>query len=155
MLWLLAACGSSLLVGAVVLGTFVPLQSSDGVEYLFAGPRISTLLSAWLISVAALSSAYAVVLARARARSPQHAAAARTGRWLSPLCLLSGLVFGILPAAPGIGERGAVAAYFLYDLRWWWLVRRRRCVGAPACCRRTLTALPIARRPAPDRAVSF
>src|SRR6185312_3937998 len=64
---------------------------------------------------------------------------AEAGSWLAPLTALGVVVLGILPALPGIGEHGAVVAYFLYDLRWWWallllaaaVARADRLIGAP------------------------
>ena len=139
MRWLVAACGSCLLFSAAVFGTFLPLQTPEGVESLFVWPPAATLLAAWLASVVGLVTALFAVQALARARSPQHLAEARSGRWLAPIAAVGVVALGILPAVPGVGEHGAVAGYFLYDLRWWWAIvlaalalwRADRLVGAP------------------------
>ena len=139
MWWLLAACGSCLLFSAIVSGTFVPLQNPDGVEYLFVSPPAAALLTSWPIIVAGLVTAFFGVRALARGGSSPHLVEADSGRWLAPIAALGVVVFGILPAVPGIGKHGAVVSYFLYDLRWWWaivlvglaLARADKFIGAP------------------------
>jgi hypothetical protein len=105
-----------------VLSTFVPLQNPSGVEYVFAAPPAAALLIAWLLCMFILVAAYVAVRALALARSPQHLAEARAGRWLAPVAALGLVFFGILPAVPGVGDRGAVVGYLVYDLRWWWAI---------------------------------
>src|SRR5712671_6108588 len=139
MWWLLAACVSCLFFCTGVLGTFVPLQNPNGVEYVFAAPPAATAGAAWLLCLVVLAAGFVAVRARARAQSLQHLAEAPSGRWLAPLAAIGVVVLGILPAVPGIGERASVVGYFLYDLRWWWaivlvaltLARADRLVGAP------------------------
>jgi hypothetical protein len=139
MWWLLAACVSCLFFSAAVLGTFVPLQNPGGVEFAFAAPPASTLSMAWLLCTGGLVTMFFAVRAFARARSLQHFDEADSGRWLAPFAALGMVLFGILPAVPGVGERGAVVGFFLYDLRWWWAIllaalalwRADRLVGAP------------------------
>jgi hypothetical protein len=140
MRWLLIASGSSLVFLAVVLGTFVPLDHGDHVEYLFAAPSAATLLSVWAAYVGALLALFVIVCRLARSQPDEIARQARAGRWLAPLAAIGILALGVLPAVPGVGDRASVAGFFLYDLRWWWvailalLVLRRvdRLVGRPS-----------------------
>jgi hypothetical protein len=122
MWWLLGVCISCLFFCTGVLGTFVPLQNPNGVEYLFVAPTAATLWPAWLLCVVVLVTAFFAVRARARAGSPQQLAEANSGRWLAPLAAVGVVALGILPAVPGVGEHGSVVGYFLYDLRWWWVI---------------------------------
>jgi hypothetical protein len=139
MWWLLGVCVSCLFFCTGVLGTFVPLQNPNGVEYVFVAPRAATLWPAWLMCTAALVGAFFAVRARARTRSLQDLAEASSGRWLAPLAAIGVVALGIVPVVPGVGEHGSVVGYFLYDLRWWWaivltalaLARADRLVGAP------------------------
>jgi hypothetical protein len=121
MWWLLAACGSGLVVLTVVLGTLVPLQHADGVEYIFIQPGART-VAVWATGLIVLLGAlYVIGKVRARAGAPARRGAARSGRWLAPLAWSGALVLGLAPAVPGAGEHAAVLGYFFYDLRWWWL----------------------------------
>jgi hypothetical protein len=122
MWWLLAACGSCLLFSTAVFGTFVPLQNADGVEYLFAWPPAATILAAWLTAVVGLGAGFGAVRALASSTSSAHLDEARSGRWFRPIAALGVVALGIVPAVTGVGERGAVAGYILYDLRWWWAI---------------------------------
>ncbi len=139
MWWLLAGCVSCLFFSAAVLGTFVPLQNPRGVEYVFAAPPAATVLLGWLLSTFILVTGFFAVRVFARAQSAQHLARAHSGRWLAPVAGLGIVFLGILPAVPGVGDRGAVVSYFLYDLRWWWAIllpalalwRADGLVGAP------------------------
>ena len=139
MWWLVAACISCLFFSTAVLSTFVPLQNPGGVEYVFAAPPAASVLVAWLLGVFILAAAFVAVRALAQGRSPQHLAQARAGRWLAPVAALGIVFLGILPAVPGVGDRGAIVGYLLYDLRWWWatvlavlaVARADRLVGAP------------------------
>jgi hypothetical protein len=139
MWWLLAACVSCLFFSAGVLGTFVPFQNPNGIEYVFVAPPAATVLPAWLLCTVVLVAAFFAVQVWTRARSPQHLADAQSGRWLAPIAAIGVIAFGILPAVPGVGEHGSVVGYILYDLRWWWAIvltalalwRADRLVGAP------------------------
>jgi hypothetical protein len=122
MRWLLAALGSSLLFNLAVFGTFLPLQNPDGLEYIFVWPSSATFLTAELVSGVSLVAVFFAVRALARSRPNADVAEAASGRWLAPIAALGIVALGILPAVPGIGERGAVIGYFLYDLRWWWAI---------------------------------
>jgi hypothetical protein len=121
MRWLLAACGSALFFLAASLGTFVPLRHVGGVEYLFAAPRPVALFLAWLCAATGLAALYLAAIAAARSIAPDQLIEARSGRWLAPFAASGIVTLGIAPALPGVGERGAVIAYLLYDLRWWWM----------------------------------
>lgn len=142
MSWLAAASGSCLLFLVTALGTFVPLKNAGAVNYLFAGPPISTLLFAWAIAVALLLASYVSVVFLARSRSRALVASARAGRWLSAFAPLGLVALGVVPAAPGIGERGSVVGYFCYDLRWWWLAAA---IGVSAYRAQEFVGAPIAR----------
>ena len=139
MWWLLAVCVSCLFFCMGVLGTFVPLQNPDGVEYVFAAPPALPVAPAWILCIVVLVAACVAVRARAQAQSLQHLAEANSGRWFAPLAAIGVVALGILPAVPGVGERASVVGYFLYDLRWWWaiglvawgLARADRLVGSP------------------------
>jgi hypothetical protein len=139
MRWLLAAVVSSALFAVAVLGTFRPLRGADGLQYVFVWSGAPAVLTACLLAAGALGVLYVVVVVVARRRAPEHAAAARSGRWLAPSAALGVVALGVLPAVPGVGERGAVAGYFFYDLRWWWAallaawvaVRIDRVLGEP------------------------
>jgi hypothetical protein len=121
MRWVAAASLSSA-VFLATQGTFLPLRRPAGVEYLFVWPGEVVWAVSSLLVLAVLAALYVAVIARARRLGPQQANEAREGRWLVPLAATGVLSLGVLPAIPGIGERGAVIAYFLYDLRWYWLV---------------------------------
>jgi hypothetical protein len=95
----------------------VPLQNPDGVEYVFVAPPAETLLSAWLACACVLVTAFLAVRALARTQSLRHLAEAQAGRWLAPIAALGVVALGILPAVLGVGEKGSVVGYFLYDLR--------------------------------------
>lgn len=138
MWWALAAGISAALYCGVAFGTLVPLSDSDNVEYLFVWPGGAAVVAIVLASIAAAVLAYALVCLGARRWAPASLAQARAGRWLAPVTLMGVLSVGILPAAPGVGDRGAPLAYWLYDLRWWWiamiagwtLVRADRLLGS-------------------------
>jgi hypothetical protein len=121
MRWVLIVAGSCLPFLTVVLGTFVPLDQGDHVEYLFAAPPAATLMSAWAACVVALLALFVVVRRLARGQSDEIAREARAGRWLAPLAAIGAIALGVLPAVPGVGDRASVAGFFLYDLRWWWV----------------------------------
>src|SRR5206468_9237657 len=82
MWWLLAACVSCLFFCAGVLGTFVPLQNPNGVEYVFVAPPAAAVWPAWLLCTVVLVTAFFAVRASARAQSLPHLAEASSGRWL-------------------------------------------------------------------------
>jgi hypothetical protein len=140
MSWLAAACGSCFLFVLVATATFVPLQSRAGVEYLFVWPASSTLLPIWIAGAAALVSSYFAI--RVLSRRHGDAGDAKSGRWLMPMTAMSVVALGVLPAAPGVGERGAVLGYFFYDLRWWWL---GVCVALSVWRADVMLGAPIAR----------
>jgi hypothetical protein len=121
MRWLLAACGSGALLLAATLGTLIPLQYPDDLEYIFVQPD-TTSLAAWCTALFALLGALYLLglrLTRASPREIRHRA--RLGTWLAPLSLSGTVILGLTPALPGAGPRAAVLGYFFYDLRWWWL----------------------------------
>src|ERR1700730_11832246 len=89
MWWLLAVCVSCLFFCSGVLGTFVPLQNPNGVEYVFAAPPAATVGAAWLLCIVVLVAAFIAVRARAQAQSLQHLAEANSGRWLAALAALA------------------------------------------------------------------
>ena len=120
MRWLFAALASSALFVVAVTATFVPFRHPDGVEYVFVWPIETTLLLWVAATVVALSALTATVRIAARRRSPDALRAARSGEWLAPMAGLAVVCLGVAPAIPGLGERGAVAGYLFYDLRWWW-----------------------------------
>src|SRR6476661_8826325 len=107
MWWLLAACGSCLIFIGIVCGTFVPLQNSTSVEYLFVPPGIGTWLLVWLSTAGALGLGFLRVRNVAHFRSAEQAAEARSGRWLAPLCALALAALGVVAVIPGVGEYGA------------------------------------------------
>ena len=119
--WLLASVISCAFFCAAALGTFVPLSDVAGVQYTYVWPgAVKLLVVAGAIGLA-LAGLYASVVWSARRSAPEHLDVARSGRWMSPLSPLGLIALGLLPAAPGMGERTAFVGYFLYDLRWWWL----------------------------------
>ncbi|MCC7008839.1 MAG: hypothetical protein IT184_08490 [Acidobacteria bacterium] len=138
MAWLLAACASSWLFAAIAAGTFVPLRHPDELEYLYVWPETTPFLCAGTAATIAMIGAYAGVRRLARGR-PEAERAARGGRWLAPATLVALAPLGILPAAPGVGERAALLSYLGYDLRWWWCAallawlatRADRLLGSP------------------------
>src|SRR5262245_38671378 len=138
MWWLLAACASSACFTIVAFSTFVPLQHDGVIEYLFVAPRSSVFTFAAAAGLLVPIAAFFGVQRLADHDSPS-AAEARTGRWLAPIVGLSVVCLRILPALPGVGMYGAVAAYFIYGLRWWWAVLlggwaailADRCLGEP------------------------
>jgi hypothetical protein len=139
MWWALAAGISIAVYCGAAFGTLVPLSDSDHVEYLFVWPGGAAVVAIVIVALAAAVLAYALVCLGARRWAPASLTEARTGRWLAPISLMGVLTFGILPAVPGVGDRGAPLAYWLYDLRWWWiaiiagwtLVRADRLLGSP------------------------
>ncbi len=141
MLWAGAASLSILCFCAAAFGTFLPLRDEGGIQYLYVWPGLLPLLAAAAGAVALVAAVYLGVAQVARRRGAEANGAARSGRWLQPLAALGIVAFGILPAIPGVGEHGAPAAYFLYDLRWWWAavliswtaVRADRLLGNPGC----------------------
>jgi hypothetical protein len=120
---------------------------------VFIAPGGVELFGAWAGAVAALIGVYRVVVRGAARGAPEHLTDARAGRWLAPVTALSACVFGVLPAAPGVGEQASVFGYFLYDLRWWWAavtvlwvaLRADRLMGSPVA-RRLLEAARWSRR---------
>jgi len=118
--WLLASIAGSLAFTFVALGTFVPLRDADGLQYLFVWAGGTTLSVASLLVCLTLAAAFISVRLAARDAGGVRRADARSGRWMAPVVVLALAPLGILPAAPGVGERAAPLAYFLYDLRWWW-----------------------------------
>ncbi|MEO7192227.1 MAG: hypothetical protein ABI051_14340 [Vicinamibacterales bacterium] len=121
MRWLLAVSLSALAFAFSATGTFVPLQTAPGVDYLFVWSGSGVMLMMAVLIAASFGGTYALVVRRAARRGPAVLAKVRTGRWMLPMAWLGLLTLGILPAVPGIGEPAAVVSYFLYDLRWWWV----------------------------------
>src|SRR5262245_48580196 len=122
MRWLIASCTSTWVFAVAASGTFLPLSRADGIEYFFVWPRAGVVVTA--LPAVALLLALGYCCRRRAAPPPGGSGAlddARTGRWMAPCSLAGAVALGLLPAAPGIGERGAVVGYLLYDLRWWWL----------------------------------
>ena len=76
----------------------------------------------WLLCTLVLVTAFFAIRALASARSPQHLAEAHSGRWLAPVAASESSASGFFLPILGVGERGAVVGYFLYDLRWWWVI---------------------------------
>lgn len=130
MRWLLATVLSGACFFAAAFGTFRPIRRVSGpqYEYLFVWPGAPAVWIVAAMSAAALGALYVGVLVATRRLAPHNLGAARSGRWLAPLSALGGVALGLLPAVPGIGERGAAAGYFFYDLRWWWAAALTACV---------------------------
>jgi hypothetical protein len=105
----------------VVTGTFVPIADDAALTYYFiwAGGDVVGLLAAASALIVGIACVGALRAAR-QLGSAQEREAAR-GVWLAPLTLAALPALGLLPAIPGVGERGAVVAFFFYDLKWWWL----------------------------------
>lgn len=139
MRWLFALCATSWLFAIATTASFVPMAHPEGLEYVFVWPPAHSLVLAGASAMALLGLGYAMVIGAARRLEGSDRDAARSGRWMAPLALLGLAGIGMLPAAPGVGERGAVIAYFFYDLRWWWaaalvgwtIIRADRVVGSP------------------------
>lgn len=153
MRWVAAATAAVFLFLVAALGTFVPLAEPAGLVYLFAWPGERTVQIAAVSAALGIVATYWLVVAAVRRRALDRLAEARSGRWLAPIAALAAVVAGLAPAVPGVGERGAVFAYFLYDLRWWWcliagaavLWRIHAMVGAPL---RGVVAMPARWSPA-------
>jgi hypothetical protein len=141
MRWVAAAAASVVPWAAVELGTFVPLASASGLEYLYVWPGARRLVVASAIGAALIAAAYAAVLAFARQSDPETRRRARAGEWLAPLSATSLWPLGTLPAWPGVGEVAAPVSYFFYDLRHWWLGVLLAC-----CAWRVVRLSPAARR---------
>jgi hypothetical protein len=122
MRWLLAVCASCSLFALVAIGAFLPLRDAGNLQYIFVWRGAAASALAALVVSASIAAAYTFVALTARRAGPASLATARTGRWLAPLAAIGILSIGILPAVPGVGERGAPVAYFLYELRWWWVL---------------------------------
>jgi hypothetical protein len=136
---LMFACASAALFWATVSGTFVPLRSAVGVQYLFVWAGWPAILAGAGALSAILGLLYAGARVAARRGAPAARHAAIAGTWLTPLLGLGAIAGGLLPAVPHLGERAAPVAYLLYDLRWWWvglavsvaLGRLDRTIGSP------------------------
>jgi hypothetical protein len=155
MRWLLAVLVGLWLFGVIVTASFIPMAHPDGLEYLFVWPTGRALWVPFLATALALLLSYVLVARAATRMNHEDREGAKSGRWVAPLALLGLAPLGILPAVPGIGERGAVLSYFFYDLRWWWMaaltgwtiVRADRVLGGPLARRlSSITTWPRAGR---------
>src|SRR5512145_306030 len=94
----------------VATGTFVPIDLGDGLEYLFIPrPWPAPVVAIALIGAGLAAIVLAVDLAARRQN--RDLAEVHTLRWLTPAGVVSAVALGVLPAVPGVGERGAVLAY--------------------------------------------
>jgi hypothetical protein len=121
MWWLLAACSSGALLVAATLGTLIPLQYPDDLEYVFVQPDLASVAACCAALFTLLGLLYLLGIRVTRTSPPQIRHRARLGTWLAPLSLSGTVLLGLTPALPGAGSRAAVLGYFFYDLRWWWL----------------------------------
>jgi len=108
-------------LAVAMAGTFVPLRTGGHLEYayLWGGPAASAVFFGAAATVVLILDVLLVrIFRRSDVKEPAQRKAAAC---LAPLMPLGLLVFGILPAVPGVGERAAPIAYFLHELRWWWI----------------------------------
>src|SRR6187399_968492 len=112
MRWILAVAASCTCFGVATSGTFLPLRRNDGLEYLFVWPGAPAAVAIAAVALVVAAVLYGLVLWTTQRWVPSSADAARAGRWLAPLAAVGFVAFGLLPAAPGIGDRAAVVAFF-------------------------------------------
>ena len=139
MRWLFGAVVSGIVFATIASSTFVPLQDSTGIDYLFAWSAAPQLIVAAAIAAGVIAGLFLSVVALGRRKSTTASKLALDGSWLAPLTATGLIILGISPAVPGIGEHAAPLGYFFYDLRWWWaavlsgwtVLNARAIVGLP------------------------
>lgn len=120
MKWFMAAALSLTAFLAMLRSVVAPvITGPTRLEYLFLAPSVIELL---LLAAAAVLVTLALrTWAVGMARRHGAADAARGGRWIAPLCLLSLSVAPFVALVPGLERASAPFVFIGVDLRWWLL----------------------------------